>query len=147
MFNHTKDDSLCYMARLVLLQPWSRLCVLLEKRVSFEDSLLLHIVTSDPAAFAGLHCLFDLFIFSLWSTGQDRVGVKLIDTYFNNKSKMKSQCSIWQETILSGWTHMLANNLRGEQTMRLWWNYDALWQNSTASYSLLKQNIWSEVTK
>ncbi len=48
-------------ARLFYCSP-GVVCVLLEKRVSFEDGLLLHItVTFDPAAFASLRWLFDLF--------------------------------------------------------------------------------------
>lgn len=51
MFNHIRDDSV-YMGLLVLLQPWSRLCVIRKKGFIWGQSL--HItVTFDPAAFAG----------------------------------------------------------------------------------------------
>lgn len=75
-------------------------CVI-RKRVSFEDSLLQNItVTFDPAAFVGFTGFFDLFSHSA------RVDLKLIDTYFNNKSKMKSRCNIWHKNILLVWGHM-----------------------------------------
>jgi len=120
MFNHIRDDSV-YMALLVLLQPWSRLCVIRKK--GFHLRTVCFCTSLWPLT--QLHLLASLafwFIFSLWSTRQDRVGLKLIDTYFNNRSKMKSRSHIWHKNMLLGWDACLSKAI-SEKT-KPWENWE-----------------------
>lgn len=61
MFNHMWDDSVCYMGLLVLLQPWSRLCVIRKRGFISGRSPSARHVDLWPNCICRLHCLFDLF--------------------------------------------------------------------------------------
>lgn len=60
MFNHIRDDSV-YMGLLVLLQPWSRLCVIRKKGFIWGQSASAHHCDLWPSCICRLRWLFDLF--------------------------------------------------------------------------------------